>query len=142
MSGGKTPVLLDTDAYSVAYVHPPGTDPRVFEVRSKLHQAVPFISFQTRAELIAGAKEANWGIRRLNALRLQVAQTPTIHETGSVIEAFAELHALARRNGHALHDKKHTGDLWVAASAAARDLPLLSLDGIYYGHPGITLCEF
>jgi predicted nucleic acid-binding protein len=58
-----------------------------------------------------------------------------------VIDAFATLTAGCRGNGHALAQKVHTGDRWVAASATAHGLPLLSGDRIYRGVPGLALVE-
>ena len=56
-----------------------------------------------------------------------------------VIDSYAELSSLCRRVGHPLHDKVHTADRWVAASAVAKGLPLLGGDGIYRGAPGLSL---
>jgi predicted nucleic acid-binding protein len=51
----------------------------------------------------------------------------------------ATLTAACRRAGHALHDKVHTADRWVAAAAIAKRFPLLSGDAIYAAAPGLTL---
>lgn len=47
------------------------------------------------------------------------------------MEAFAKLTAECKRMGHALHDKVHTGDRWIAACAIAKDIELLAGDGIF-----------
>ncbi|MEK8069657.1 PIN domain-containing protein [Rhodococcoides navarretei] len=55
------------------------------------------------------------------------------------MDAYASLTAACRRVGHALHDKIHTGDRWIAACAISKEVPLLSLDGIYAGAPDLAL---
>ncbi len=97
------------------------------------------ISFQTRAEILAGAFSAGWGDRRLAATRERLDATPTIDVDRGVVEAYAHLTADCRKVGHALSDKVHTGDRWIAASAIAKDLPILTGDLIYARAPGLEL---
>lgn len=82
------------------------------------------ISFQTRAEVLAGLRTGNWGDARLRAALAKLNASPTIPADRDVV---------CKRAGHALHAKTHTADRWVAASAVAKGLPLLSGDGIYRG---------
>jgi len=49
------------------------------------------------------------------------------------------LRAACRVAGHPLHDKAHAGDLWIAASAVAYGLPLVTDDGIFAGVPGLQV---
>jgi predicted nucleic acid-binding protein len=41
--------------------------------------------------------------------------------------------------GHALSQKEHTGDRWIAATALRLGIPLVSNDGIFRNVPGLTL---
>jgi len=66
-------------------------------------------------------------------------QTPTIHTDPEVVEAYADLTAECRRSGHALQDKTHTGDRWIAACAVAKQFDLLSGDAIFEGVPNLTI---
>lgn len=138
-------VLLDTDVFSKLYVTPreiaEKQTPRVETWSELLTGRRIVISFQTRAELFAGALIAKWGDRRLSALRGQLDATPTVDVDHEVVEAFARLTAECRTVGHALAAKLHTGDRWVAACAIAKGLPLLAGDGIYANAPGLTLLE-
>ncbi|HTV10971.1 MAG TPA: hypothetical protein VME20_03845 [Acidimicrobiales bacterium] len=43
------------------------------------------------------------------------------------------------RAGHALGDKLHDGDRWVASAAIRLGLPLVSHDGVFKGAPGPQL---
>jgi predicted nucleic acid-binding protein len=97
------------------------------------------VSFQTAAELLAGAIFDGWAERRMAHLRGILENTPTIVVDTAVIERCAALTASCRRDGHPLHQKHHTADRWVAACAIAKDLALLAGDGIYRGVPGLTL---
>jgi predicted nucleic acid-binding protein len=65
-------------------------------------------------------------------------RTPTIHSDDEVVDAYA-LTAACRRTGHALHDKVHTGDRWIAACAIAKQFDLLAGDTIYRGAPNLVV---
>jgi predicted nucleic acid-binding protein len=54
-------------------------------------------------------------------------------------DVFASARAECRRAGHALANKQHMGDAWIAATALAYGLPLLSGDRIYAGVEGLHL---
>jgi predicted nucleic acid-binding protein len=43
------------------------------------------------------------------------------------------------RAGHALGDKLHDGDRWIASAAIRLGLPLVSHDGVFKGAPGLQL---
>jgi len=75
----------------------------------------------------------------MGALRAQLDATATVPVTREVVEAYADLTANLRHSGHALHQKDHTGDRWIAATALAIGAALLSGDGIYQGAPGLVL---
>jgi predicted nucleic acid-binding protein len=73
------------------------------------------------------------GVELHDALVLAVPVTP------EVIEAYVTLSVDCQKIGHALCQKIHTADRWVAATALALDRPLISLDTVYRGVPGLTL---
>lgn len=56
-----------------------------------------------------------------------------------MIDAYVTLLVDCKQIGHALCQKIHTADRWVAATALALDRPLVSLDAIYRDVPGLTL---
>ncbi|MDN5792878.1 MAG: hypothetical protein L0H22_07455 [Brevibacterium aurantiacum] len=99
-----------------------------------------FVTFQTPAELLAGALIDSWGGHRVLELRGLLDATPTGADQG-VVDAYARLRAECRRAGHPLHDKQHNADRWNAASAIAKGLPLFAHDGIYVGAPRLTLFD-
>ncbi len=136
-------VLLDTDVFSAIYTTPKALAERqnhpVDTWTKLLTGKRTVISFQTRAEILAGAFSAGWRAPRLDQARAQLDAIPTIDEDREVVEVFAHLTADCRKVGHALADKHHTADRWIAACAIAKGLPLLTGDGIYAGAPGLEL---
>lgn len=131
--------VVDTDVFSVLYVHRNSNDPRAVRWREQLTGRRVLISFQTRAEVIAGAIGRGWGERRLGETRDILDQTPTIRPDNEVIDAYATLTAECKRAGHGLQAKLHAGDRWVAACAIAKDIDLLAGDGIYLNAPNLSL---
>lgn len=134
-------VLLDTDIWSHLFSDARRRHPDDARWRELLLGRRIAIATQTRAEVLAGAAIAQWGEGRTTALRVQLDRTPTIPVALDVVEAYARLTADLRLLGHALHDKKHTGDRWIAATALAVGAPLFSGDGIYRGTPGLVLFD-
>jgi len=51
----------------------------------------------------------------------------------------AELRFRCHQAGHALSDKLHDGDRWIAATALRLQIPLDSHDGVFGGTPGLEL---
>lgn len=139
MSRSAAAVVLDTDVFSLLYVHRRSSDSRIDRWRELLRGRAVLISFQTQAELLAGAVSAKWGTQRMDGLRGLLARTPTVGIDSSVIDAYAALHASCRVAGHPLQDKVHTGDRWIAACAIGKGVELLAGDGIYAGAPGVSL---
>ena len=131
--------VLDSDAFSLLFVRRDARDPRIAGWRELLAGHRVLISFQTRAELLAGAIARGWGERRTNELRAILDGTPTIGVDDEVVDANATLYADCRRLGHPLQAKENTADRWVASCAIAKATPLLAGDGIYRGAPGLSL---
>ena len=137
-------VLLDTDVYSALHINPDRARKRGMPVdqwMTALSGLGVVLSFQSRAEVLAGMAMARWGERRVAEARERLDSFPTIGIDYEVIESYASLSAACRRDGHALHDKAHTADRWIAACAIAKRLPLLSGDGIYRGAQGLDLLD-
>ena len=131
--------VLDTDVFSCLYLRRVSDDPRIPRWRELLTGRRVLISFQTRAEVRAGARSSQWGEGRILKTRAILDRTPTIRADDEVIEAYATLRAECRRIGHALHAKEHTGDRWIAACAISKSVDLLAGDGIYRNAPGVSL---
>lgn len=137
-------VVVDTDIFSSIYIDPDRAGRRGLPVASWISALAGLrvvISFQTRAEVLAGIRGSNWGEARVVAAVAKLDTAHTIPADRAVIDAFAELTVSCRRVGHGLQDRAHAADRWVAACAIAKDLPLFGRDGIYRGAPGLRLLD-
>ncbi|MFV0435468.1 MAG: PIN domain-containing protein [Leucobacter sp.] len=135
-------VVVDTDVYSSLFIDPAGAERRGLPLhiwRRTLQGRRVIISFQSRAEVLAGLAMSKWGKERLEQARATLIATHTIHAEPTVIDAFATLTAACRAEGHGLQAKVHNADRWIAACSIAKSLPLLSGDQIYTNAPGLIL---
>ncbi|MEZ5132994.1 MAG: PIN domain nuclease [Mycobacterium sp.] len=134
-----TASLVDTDVFSLVYVKKSSADTRVPGWKLHLTSRRVLISFQTRAEVLSGARSAGWGNTRMTQLMDILDRMPTIYSDDDVVDAYATLGADCRRIGHALHGREHSGDRWIAACAIAKGLQLVAGDAIYNGAPNLDL---
>lgn len=131
-------VVLDTDAFSHLYVGEKRSGRRQ-DLLDRLAGRRPVIATQTRAELLAWPHLRGWGERRADELIARVEAIATVPVSSEVVSAYVTLQVACVRSGHALGQKEHTGDRWVAATAIALDRPLMSLDGIFVNAPGLSM---
>lgn len=138
-------VLLDTNAYSALYVTPEDTARRqghpLDQWRTALQGRRVVIAFQTRAELLIGARSAKWGEPRMKALTARLQATPTVQLDDEVFDAYVTLTVAARAQGAGIGQREHAADRWIAACAIAKELPILSKDGIFADAPALHLFE-
>ncbi len=73
------------------------------------------VAFQTLMELRYGALRAGWGELRRRRLERRVGQITVVQPDDATISACAELRHRCQQAGHALADKVHDGDRWIAA---------------------------
>lgn len=98
-----------------------------------------FVSFQTVAELRFGASKRNWGGARLRELDGRIAMAEIVYPGPELVALYAELRVTCERIGHALGQREHDADRWIAATAIRLGVPLVSDDGIFRAVPGLTL---
>lgn len=143
--GGEQVVLLDTNAYSALYITPEGTARKqgypLEEWRTALRGHRVLIAFQTRAEVLIGARSAKWGEPRMRALSERLGATPTVQLDEDVFEAYVTLTVHARAQGKGIGQREHAADRWIAACGIAKSVPLLSKDGIFAHAPALRLFE-
>lgn len=89
----------------------------------RLDSAMLAVSIFTIAELRAGRIYANWGRTRSDAQEARLAAFVRVPLDDEVLGEYASLHAWSLRG----HPTPHN-DLWIAATALARGLPLVSCD--------------
>jgi|AntDryMetagUQ889_1029465.scaffolds.fasta_scaffold12582_1 predicted nucleic acid-binding protein len=98
-----------------------------------------FLSFQTVAELRYGALHRNWGDARMRKLDARIAAARVVHSGEELVATYAQLRAECVRLGHALGQREHDADRWIAATALRLDIPLVCNDRIFEGAPGLQL---
>jgi predicted nucleic acid-binding protein len=129
-------VLVDTNVFTA-----PLRKGRPLEARYAKHTVgrVIVVAPQTVAEARYGALTGGWGERRLVELARLTSAVPVLPVDDETIEAVAQLRNECRLIGHALHQRHHNADLWIAAAAVRWNLPLVAHDGVFIGCPGLNL---
>jgi predicted nucleic acid-binding protein len=132
----RGPIVIDTDVFSADLV--PGS--RLAEHDAPLITGrLAFISFQTAAELRYGAIRRGWGPPRMLRMEAKIDRVEVVHSGPELDAVYAQLRADCEAAGHALAQKPHTADRWLAATAIRLGIPLVSNDGIFRGTPGLQV---
>ena len=132
----RGPIVIDTDVFSADLV--PGS--RLAERYAPLITGrLAFISFQTAAELRYGAIRRGWSQPRMLRMEATIERVEVVHSGPELVAVYAQLRADCVAAGHALGQKEHTADRWIAATASRLGLPLVSNDGIFRAAPGLQL---
>jgi hypothetical protein len=97
------------------------------------------LAAQTVAELRFWARHRGWGDPRRKQLEERIAYLRVAAVDDRLTGVYADLKDQCVRNGHALGQKVHDGDRWIAATAVRYGIPLISHDGIFKDVPGLAL---
>lgn len=129
-------VVLDTDAFSVLH----SGDERAERLRPVVEGCLPLLSFVTVGELLRGALNAGWGNTRRTQLQARIDAMTVLPYDEVMIRAYAQITVDAVRIGHPLGQAVHSNDAWIAATAVAHGVPLVSLNRRHFkGCPGLVL---
>jgi len=135
VTGPRGPIVIDTDVYSADL-----SETALIAVYEPIIVGRPaFLSFQTVAELHFGALRRNWGAARMRKLDAKIAAAQVVHSGEDLVATYAHLRAECVRLGHALGQREHDADRWIAATALRLGIPLVSNDRIFEGAPGLRL---
>jgi len=135
MAAPRGPIVIDTDVYGAELTG----SPLAIRYQPVILGRPAFISFQTEAELRFGALLRGWSAARMLQLEARIAAAETVHSGPDLIDTYAQLRATCQRIGHALGQKHHDADRWVAATAIRLGIPLVANDGIYDNVPGLQV---
>jgi predicted nucleic acid-binding protein len=69
--------------------------------------------------------------------KIQLAEV--VHTGPELVLVCAQLRADCETVGHALAQREHNADRWIAATAIRLGIPLVSNDRIFRGVPGLAL---
>jgi predicted nucleic acid-binding protein len=131
-------VVVDTDVFSYVFSRRPEAE----RFRRHLEGRIAILSFQSVAELLYGAKIANWGPRRVSeisdAMKAYVIAPPSI----DLAETWATIRAERRARGREMP----VADAWIAATAVSLGCPVVTNNHrdfadviglvVLDGHPG------
>jgi predicted nucleic acid-binding protein len=132
----RGPVVIDTDVFGADLV--PGS--KLAAAYEPVIVGRPaFISFQTVAELRFGALRRNWGAARMRKLEARIATAQVVYPGPELVIAYAQLRVECERVGHALGQRDHDADRWIAATALRLGVPLVSNDRIFTNVPGLDI---
>lgn len=132
----RGPVVVDTDVFSARLI---ANSLLARRYEPLLAGRGEIISFQTVAELHYGAHLSGWGPARLARLRAAIDAVEVVHTGDELIDTYAQLRVACTRAGHALHQRQHNADRWIAATALRLGIPLVSNDHVFRKAPGLTL---
>lgn len=131
-----TTVVLDTDVFSVLFDDRPGAD----KIAATVQDRRAPLAFPSIAELITGARHAQWGAARLGRLEAAIERAGYLMPTAGLLRLCGLLRADALRLGHPLGQPEHTNDLWIASCAIHYEVPLLTNNRRHFaGLPGLEL---
>ncbi|MDZ7676366.1 MAG: PIN domain-containing protein [Acidimicrobiales bacterium] len=128
--------MVDTDVFSARLVRN-STLARQYE--PVLAGRGEVISFQTVAEVRYGAELRGWGEARLRQMEAAFGRVRIEYAGPDLVRTYAELRVACQRAGHALSQREHDADRWIAATAIRLGLPLVSNDGVFQVTPGLVL---
>lgn len=139
MSEPASPVVVvDTMAIS-AIVNAARHPATAASYRSLIGGRPVIVSFATITELRFGAIKAGWGELRRRGLERDLAQLTIAQPDDELMSACAHLRFDCERVGHPLGQKVHEADRWIAATAVALRVELISDDGVFDDVPGLNV---
>lgn len=97
------------------------------------------ISFATVTELRYGALKAGRGELRRRGLERDLSQIVIVQPDDRLMQVCAELRSSCESVGHALGQKVHEADRWIAATALRLGIELVTDDRVFEGVSGVFL---
>jgi predicted nucleic acid-binding protein len=132
----RGPVVIDTGVFGADLV--PGS-PLTVSYEPVIAARPSFVSFQTVAELRYGALRRGWNKSRMLKLGSKIDRAEVVWAGPELVETYAKLRAECEAAGHALAQRPHDADRWIAATAVRLGIPLVSHDSVFRNVPGLIL---
>jgi predicted nucleic acid-binding protein len=111
------------------------------EYRKLIARRPIVVSFATVTELRYGALKAGWGELRRRGLERDLARPVVVQPEDRLMQVCAELRARCEQAGHALGQKVHEADRWIAATALRLSADLVSDDTVFADVPGLVVAS-
>jgi hypothetical protein len=130
-------VVVDTNVFSADLIRT--TRPLAELYRPVLLGRRFLISYQTVAEIRFGARLGNWAPKRIAGMEERLATAEVVWPGRELLSTYVTLRTDCVRAGHALGQREHDADRWIAATAIHLGIPLVSHDGIFKHAPALVL---
>ena len=75
----------------------------------------------------------------MRKLEAKIAAAEVVHSGDELVAIYARLRSECVRIGHALGQREHDADRWIASTALRLGIPLVSNDRVFEGTPGLQL---
>jgi len=137
VNSGRPAVVVDTTVFGAELTRRGAAVAAVY--RRHVEGRNLFISFVTVAEFRYGARLAAWGELRHRRLEERLAVANVVWTGDGLVGAYVSLRTECTTVGHALGQKHHEADRWVAATARWPEVPLVAHDAVFQDAPGLTL---
>ncbi len=111
-------LLLDTNI--VSYIQKKHSLALLYQPH--LQGKILCIAAQSLAEIRYGMEKDNWGKLRQEQAELYLESYSVLYPTDAICSVWAKTRAINRTQGQTMHDS----DLWIAATALAFDIPLVT----------------
>ncbi len=82
---------------------------------------------------------AGWGDLRRRSLERRIEVVTVVAPDDEMMTACAKFRSVCEHSGHALGQKLHEADRWIAATALYLGTELISDDKVFRNAPGLTL---
>lgn len=136
VTSSRSPIVVDTGVFGADLMPASALADRY---ENLLHGRPVFVSFQTVAELRFGALKRRWGSARMGQLDRRIASAEIVYPGAELVAMYADLRATCERLGHALGQREHDADRWIAATAIRLGVPLVTDDRIFLNVPRLAV---
>lgn len=125
-------LVVDTDV--VSFVFKGDSRAKLYEPHLNGRQLV--VSFMTVAELYRWTEERNWGAKQIAALEAHLRKFVVHPVDPNLCKIWGRIMAEGKKNGKVIA----CADAWIAATALANAIPLVSHNGKHYsGVAGLSI---
>jgi len=115
----RPPVGVVVDTMVISWLFDERPNPLADRYRQLIGATPVVLAFQTVMELRFGTLRAGWGELRRRGLERRIAQLSVLQPDDEMISRCAQLRVECQRTGHALADKLHDGDRWIASTSTS-----------------------
>jgi predicted nucleic acid-binding protein len=122
-----TDVLADTDVLSFVLHQDPVREPRYLP---HFRNHIVRVSFATVAEMRFGALKRGWGAKRRSQLEDFLSKYEVVETTPTIGRIWGVIRVDSMRAGRTIERQ----DAWIAATALALDIPLITHNAKHYSH--------